>query len=213
MNQIPSLAELKRYDPNVAGSVEGIAWKIYDTQTYNGAAGQSQLSFFQYAVGQSGKTLAQTNMQGNGQFPAKQVFLATGIEVAFYPGQLPKATDNRQIDDVYTFYKSAQYLELYIGSKPYLDVAPLMAFPPSTGLSGFAALTTALQATPANVNAQRVTYATAAGEPFMLNPEILLIENQNFRVTINAPTLIPLPSTVDATVIVTMNGFLYRNAQ
>ena len=71
----------------VPGMAEAIWQPLYDSATYP-AAGTSALAFFQEAIGVNGKTVADTNMELNGQLAKGQAFLVTGVQVAFYPGGL-----------------------------------------------------------------------------------------------------------------------------
>jgi hypothetical protein len=100
-------------------------------------------------------------------------------------------------------------LELFIGSKAYLDESPLLKFPPANGLSGFAALSDTTTAGASQGTS--VTYASAGGMPYELNPPILLVPTQNFKVTLNWPTVQTL--TANANVVVNLSGVLYRNSQ
>ena len=211
-NQIPSLTDLQQYNVNRADAVEAVYGNLYDTLT-TAALGQTQLQFFQTPKGQNGKTLADTNMTVAGQLPAPQSFLVMSIELYFVPGDAVSihgaAAANAYVQDVLSFYTGKAWLELFIGSKAYVDESPLMKFPPRCGLGGFAALSDAT--TPAAAGATQIGYAQASGPIYELNPPILLVPNQNFNVTLNWPVAIPL--TVAGAVTVNMSGILYRNSQ
>ncbi|MGZ7265373.1 hypothetical protein ACXWP3_09695, partial [Streptococcus pyogenes] len=57
---VPTRAELSKYSVNRPGW-EAIKQSLYDYQAY-AAAGQTNLTFFALPVGQSSKTLSDTNM-------------------------------------------------------------------------------------------------------------------------------------------------------
>lgn len=209
---IPNLTELAQYNVNRPNQVEALRSSLYDTLSYQ-AAGQSQLQFFQTPKGQSGKTYAQTNMTLAGALPAPQSFLVQEIHLFMFPGELPSTQGAHAasafVNDVYNFYTAPAWLEFYIGSKAYLDEAPLMKFPPPNGLSGFSALSDTTTA--AASGATTIGYASAGGCPYELNPPILLVPTQNFNITLNWPSLQALSSA--AIVVCNLQGILYRNSQ
>lgn len=208
---IPTLTELQQYNVNRPDQIEAIKASLYDSATYL-QAGQQQLSFFQTPKGgTSGKTLADTNMTGAGSLPAPISFLVQSIEVYFFPGNVASATGAITADnwnDVYKVAKSG-WLELFIGSKPYLDEAPLLKFPPKQGLSGVGALSDTTTAAVSRVT--KIDYATFAGEPYDMRPPILLVPTQNFELTLNWPAVVPV--SVAGRVVVNLGGILYRNSQ
>lgn len=211
---VPSLNELQQYNVNRPGAIEVIASSLYDTLAY-AQAGQTQLKFFQTPQGQGGKTLADTNMQAAGALASPQSFLVQTIELMFYPNSaiVPSVTGGTTApaftNDVYKFYKYGGWLDFFIGSKSYLDEAPLQKFPPKNGLSGFAALSDATTA--GSTQLTSISYATAAGPVYEIYPPILLTPTQNFNVSLNWPTAVAISAA--ATVVCTMSGYLYRNSQ
>lgn len=214
----PSLADLGQYDVNRANQYEAIRQSLYDYTSY-AAAGQTQLQFFQTPVGQSSKTLADTNMRSAGQLPQPQFFLIESIEIKFYPGILPgqSATafaESEFANDVYTAAKSG-HAQLFIGSKPYLDEAPLDRFPPKTRLNVDAAYALQLKQTMAADAVEQLTmdYAVMSGRPYFMDPQVLLVPNQNFVFTLNWPTAVALPSGQAARIGVIFDGYLYRLSQ
>lgn len=216
-NQVPNREVLSQYVVNRAGW-EAIKQTLYDFQAYS-AAGESVLNFFALPVGQGGKTLSDTNMTLAGQLPTNQEFLVTGIQVHFFPGTptvaksmpsaigVPVAATN--VNDAFIFRRQG-HLEFIIGSKPYLQEAPLMKFPPRNSFhleAGFSG-TTALSAL-----ANRSTYGDANGVPYLLNPaNLLLTSNQNFSVSLNWPEGLQL-ITDPARVGIVLDGILYRRSQ
>lgn len=211
-DKIPSLSDLQQFDVNRRGQYEGIRQSLYDFQTY-AAAGQTQLQFFQTPQGQDGKSVADTNMLSAGQLPQPVHFLVQSIELMFFPGTLPGTTAAAAAapsfgNDVFTVLKSGS-LRFFIGSKAYLEEAPLGRFPPKTrmesesGLSGTFAAGTFIAS----------DYAAFAGRPYFMTPPVLLVPNQNFSVTLNWPAVVALPSTVAGRIGCILDGILYRQSQ
>lgn len=185
---------------NVRG-LSGAIWNpLYDFQTYD-AAGVASQRFFSVPAGQGGKTEVDTNMELSGQIPKGQRFLITGIEVAFYPGvSINAAAASDYADDVKTVYETGA-LTLNIGSKEFAFQGPLIKFPPSSRLEVDSSTTVATDA---------YVFAAPVGREFAtVNME--LVSNQNFSVILTG--LPALPSTTDGRVGVSLNGYLYRNAQ
>lgn len=208
-----SLQRLNANSVNRAGEQECVRQSLYDYQTYP-VAGQTQLIFFQVPQGQSGKTRFDTNMETAGSLPAPKRFLIECIEVQFYPGGVPSVfgapAANTQVNDVYTVATSG-WLDLFIGSKSYLTEAPIGRFPSTNRLavqSAFADASTAA----ANLQS-RTGYASLAGAPYRVEPNISLVSTQNFNVTLNWPTAVALPSGVNGRIGIVMKGLLYRNSQ
>lgn len=223
---IPSRAELDNYNVNLSGW-EAITQSLYDSAAY-AAAGTTILTFFQTPIGQGtgfgggSKTLEDTNMVSAGQVPANIEFLIESLEVNFEPttptvvGNLsnPAVVDTAAsvaalINDAWFFYRTG-YLVLTIGSKPYLQEAPLMRFPPKAYFNLHAATALGNTAQAANV-ASNIAFATAHGRPYLLKAPLRLISNQNFSVTLNWPTVRAIANP--ALVYVTLDGVYYRRSQ
>lgn len=211
MNVIP-LSEVNRYAVNRKNQPEAIFQPLYDYQTY-AAAGQTSLSFFQIPIGQSSKTIADTNMESAGQLPSPKTFMVQAIEVAFFSGVTP-STHGAQaaaeyVNDVNAIHKSG-HLQLFIGSKPYLDEAPIGVFPQSWGMGGFAAVA---DTTTAAADSQTlIQYARTVGRLYEI-PPLYIPSNQNFKVTLDWPTAVATPSTVAGRIGVRLLGTLYRESQ
>lgn len=206
---------------------ESIKQSLYDSAVYP-AAGTAQLNFFAQPVGQgtpvlgSGatKTLSDTNMQLSGQLPTNQAFLVQEIEVLFEPttptvaAQMPAVFGAQAaaqiVNDAYIFYRAGN-LNFNIGSKSYLQEAPLLKFPPKTNFGLNAALSDATTAGAAFQS--RIAFGTALGTPYIIKPNnLLLIANQNFNVSLNWPEGVQAV-TEPAVVRLSLNGLLYRAAQ
>lgn len=215
LRTIPSFKGVQKYRVNRPGEAEVIRQSLYDFQTY-AAAGQTSLTFFQVPVGQSSKTIADTNMEMAGALPRPKYFLIEGIEVHFYPGPNPGAFGAEpggavfNVNDVYAVSKSGS-LNLFIGSKTYLEEAPLGRFPPSNKLDIGAAV--ADQSTIAASLHTKIDYASFGGRPYNLMPPVLLEPNQNFKVTLSWPSVVALPTTVAGRIGIVLNGIMYRLSQ
>ena len=221
--RLPTVADLRNFAVNRPDEYEVTRQTLYDTQTYDGTNGQTSLNFFQVPIGQGGKTRDDTNMESAGQLPAPKYFLVESIEIQFFPGVDPVTVSNTAAtdavvsnfaNDVYTFEK-AGFLDFFIGSKSYLTEAPLGKFPPKTKLeAAFSSGIEMRQAVAANETAQlSMDYASMCGRPYFIDPQITLIPNQNFNVSLNWKSALALPSAADAKVVVSIDGLLYRLAQ
>lgn len=216
--KVPTRAQLSQYSVNRPGW-EAVRQSLYDFQSYP-QAGSTFLAFFALPVGQSGKTLSDTNMSLAGQLPKNQEFLIQSVEILLFPSvptvaaSMPAAFGAPAVpalvNDTYIVGRSGN-LQLVIGSKPYLQEAPLGRFPPKTRMEIDAALS---DATTAGANlATRVAIAFWAGRPYILDPSPLLLpENQNFSLTLSWPEgaqAIANPARIG----VVLDGILYRRSQ
>lgn len=217
MPALRTIEEFNAFNVNREGW-EKVKQSFYDRATY-AAAGQSVLTFFQSPNGQNGKTLSDTNMSLAGQLPTNQTFLVEAIEIFFFPStptvaaQMPAAFGAPAVasivNDAYIFNRGGNF-NLTIGSKPYLVEAPLAKFPASRQFHVESALA---DATPLAANQQsRVTFAASTGRPYVLTPPLLLIENQNFSVTLAWPEGNQAISN-PASVYVSLEGVLVRRSQ
>ena len=210
--QFATVEAWEKYAVNRRGQYEVLKQPLYDYQTY-ALAGATSFTFFTIPNGQSGKTLADTNMESAGQLPNPKRFLIRGIEIQLFPGVFPSlapmgaAVDNF-VNDVWEIFRATAYLELFIGSKAYVQ-APLNMFPPVNRLEGFTGMSDATTAAAALFS--RTTYASAGGTPFGMDPPLILEPTQNFRVTLNFPTAVGI--SADARIGVHLKGLLYRQSQ
>lgn len=216
--QVPSMTGLGKYSVNRPGW-EAIRQTLYDFQAY-AAIGQNQLLFYQVPAGQGGKTLSDTNMTLAGQLPANQQFLIQSIEVHYFPTVPAVAANNMaafgavlvagQVNDMYLVGRTGN-LTLTIGSKPYLQEAPIGRFPPKVHFDAHAALSDA--STAAASQQSRITAPFWVGRPYLLSPaEVLLISTQNFSVSINWPEGAQAVTNAGRIGVV-LDGFLYRASQ
>lgn len=229
----PSLDDFKNYMVSQVGEVEIIRQSLYDTMIYP-LAGIAALSFFQTPVGQglsaspgnagAAKTIADTNMQLAGQLPAPQGFWVESIELNVEPGssaaantfaiQLPSAapaaaavTAQAGEHDVNRIYTTGS-LTFTIGSKPYVQEAPLLRFPPKARPKLKAALANNSATLVLNVKAK----ANAGGRPYYTDPGLPIMTSQNFVVTLAWPAVVALP-TNNASIRCILDGWLFRAVQ
>jgi hypothetical protein len=236
-NGTPTLADFQRYQVNRQGEAEVIRQSLYDYQVY-ATAGATILNFFQNpqgagktsssgAVAGSAKTIADTNLELAGQLPNPKGFLMESIEVDFYPGSVATAdTFTIQVissflavaaqtfipgaaaNDVNAVYSGGE-LQFFIGSKPYLDEAPLKRFPPKAQFVVDAAMASN-SATTGEVGTISVK---AGGRPYFMQPPVSIMATQNFKVSLNWPVAIATPSGFNGRIGVILDGYLFRNSQ
>lgn len=220
MQNISNLTDLNRFNVNLE-DFEKVKQTLYDSDTYP-AAGTTNIRFFTTPRGQQGKTTEDTNLDLAGQLPTNQLFLVQSVELLFLPN-FAYATGDRIaefgaqqaqeiINDLYQFRKAGS-LRFRIGSKDYLEEAPLHKFPSKTKIDvcGSALADSSTGAADAQ---SRIGYAQAAGRPYLLDPPLLLIENQNFSLELAWSNGVQaLPSGTDAKVFCIFDGMLFRRAQ
>lgn len=214
-----SLSDLQQYNPNLPNAIEAIWQPFYDS-TVAGATnypttGVTQLVFFQTPNGSSSKTLQDTNMSLNGQFPAPTAFLCTAIQLLIMPAwsltvggsskTAAAATVNTNINDL-TLIADSGYVQLQIGSKVYLTDAPVGKFPPNFSIGGLQAMAGTYAA-----GTQITTdFARTIGRYYEITP-LLIPMNQNFILTMFWPTLVPVVNA--ARIMAILDGFFYRQSQ
>ena len=213
--QFAEVGAWEKYAVNRRGQYEVLKQPLYDYQAYL-LAGATSYTFFTIPNGQGGKTLADTNMEAAGQMPNPKRFLIRGIEIQFFPGVFPSqvaiapgagSIDNF-VNDVWEIFSATAWLELYIGSKAYVQI-PLNMAPAVNRLDGWAGMADATTAAAALFD--RTSYAAMAGTPFALDPPLILEPTQNFRVTLNFPTAVAI--SANARIGIHLKGLLYRQSQ
>lgn len=204
-------------DPRVK---EGIREPLYSFGTYDSGA-TLELPLFQDKLGGS-ITERDTNMPLAGQLPVGHKFIAETIELHVYPGssassyvrQDPVKASTAALaapnfaNDVWALISSG-FLVLKVGDKDYCT-APLIAFPPTTGL-GITPAAAVENTNTTVINAVTVDYARGVGRPFVLNPVIPIPAMTAFSVSLKWPAAVTLPSGFDARMGIVMNGVRFRN--
>lgn len=188
---------------------EVVSRVLYDYQTY-AQAGQTSLTFFQNPVGQSSKTLADTNLTLPGQISANQQFLCNCIEVDFMPGNVASRTGAVVADNFNDQKKVGEsgYLQFYIGTKEYYTGAPLKHFPTNTATVGTGALSDTTTAAASRVTVIDMPFN--AGKLCKIKP-VMIPPNETFNVTLIWPTAVAV--SVAGRIGVRLNGNLYRRSQ
>lgn len=214
---VPNRAQLSKYTVNRPGW-EAIRQSLYDYQVY-AATGHSQLSFFTSPLGGT-RTLTDTNMTLAGQLPKNQEFLVQSVEVFFSPttptvaAQMPAAFGAQAIsqivNDCYIVGRGGN-LVFTIGSKPYLQEAPLGRFPQK---ASFTVEGAAADVSTAGASFQsRIMFGKWGGRPYLLDPAALLLpENQNFSVALSWPEGVQAIAN-PGRIGVILDGILYRRSQ
>lgn len=208
-----------RYSVNVPGVREMISQPLYDIQTYPNA-GATLFTFFQLPVGQSSKTLADTNMQTAGSLPAGQSFQVNAISVDWYPGVTTSSpvivgaasgAVTAAINDMFRVFRYGGYLTLTVGSKNYMQLGPLSKFPSPSSFAADCAVTDATTAAASLNTSIQVPYIR--GPRYDINP-IWLESLQNWQVQLAFPTAVALASSDAAAKIgVCLYGRLFRPVQ
>jgi hypothetical protein len=211
------LARPDQYKVNVPKQMEYINQPLYSYQLYP-AAGATTLSFFTTpATGTVTRDL--TNMELAAQLPSPQMFLIQGIAIDYLPGTTSAApvTGPRAdaatgwANDYYTIMR-AGVLSFSIGSKNYLQMAPLLSLPPRSHFDMACAVATNLTT---GASTQTIMQAAWSEGPVFKPVPLLLESSQNFQCSINFPGgAIATPSTdALAKIGVILYGTLYRPAQ
>lgn len=232
----PTVQQFAQYAAQQWNLTEIIYQPLYHYLPYP-TAGLVSLKFFGTAIGQgvnsaspgnAGNALAlsDTNMQGGGQLPAPQAFFCRGIQVVVDPGSSAATTTTfaLQIPTVFAAANAAAVqsgehdvnailstgaLTWTISSKPYFQMAPLAAMPPSFSLALDAAIATT-SATAGEVSKAKLR---SVGRLLTLEPGIGIGTSQNFDVTLSWPVAVATPSTFNARVGVILDGWQFRAAQ
>lgn len=208
LNQ-PALSDLDKYGVQVR-NVKDVTWNpLYDYQTYP-AAGGTTFTFFQVPIGQSSKTLADTNMRLAGQLSAGEAFLITGVQVELYLAAASLATDDATVEYAEEFYSvmtADAYLQLNVLNKDFVQQGPLIKFLPDQHFEMNSAISTADTTTPATHSS---SIMQVIGKTYEIIP-IALSANQSFDVSINFSSAVAV--TADAKIGVSLRGYRIRSAQ
>lgn len=203
-----------QWSVNMTPTMEAISQPLYSYQAYP-TAGASVLTFFQTPA-TGAITAEDTNMQLAAQLPAPQKFLIQGIGIDFLSGQSPILGPRAdaaisQANDFYAVLRRGAF-NLTVGTKSYLDMAPLMALPPRAHFDMNSAI--ASSTTPAAALQTLASSAWSEGDVFRPIP-ILLEAGQNFKCTLGFPAgPVALPSADAAARIgIILYGTLYRAPQ
>lgn len=215
--------DLAQHRVTVPGAQDEIYSPLYDSATYTSAT-TTNIAFFSLPIGQGTtsapggagpKTEADTNLTNAGLLPKGNKFYCTGVELQIYPGVNPgrggvaDATAGYFVNDMYALGKSA-WVRFRIQNRDYIIDGPIINFPSSARLGGFAAAATNLTSGAATYS--EIGYAAFAGLPYNIVPTYIL-DNQYFSLTVFWPAAITLPSTTNPRLFARLRGRLIRDAQ
>lgn len=202
-------ATRRRQNPIVSNTLELINQPVYDSFSIAANTAFAKTVLFQTPIGQSGKTLAQTNMTKAGQleFPQKLEIHAIRVWIA----------NNTTLTDLVNIQQNVSFV-FTVGKKPMLEVA-VGFLPAACG----AVLNSAAQVGTAPVGAA-VSYSTGNGiadtrSAFTLDYPIVIDSGEGFSVTLNPETGFSTqanstnPPGVGTTIYVILDGILYRGVQ
>lgn len=202
------------YAVNKYGETEAITQPLYSYVSYPAAGPTQPLQFFGFSVAGT-VTAEDTNMALQGQLQQGQNFLLMGVGVDYLPGTAPgrfgAQSANNQINDIYAILRRG-VLTITIGTKPYLQVAPLLQLPVRSHINGVAAVA---DATTAGANLQTVIAAGFADGPVFTPEPLLIPSGQGFTATLSWPAgQIAIPSADAAARIgLQFYGTLFRGVQ
>lgn len=201
----PPLSTLQQYGVNI-NNIKDVSYNpLYDYQEY-AAAGHTTLTFFQVPIGQSGKTLADTNMDLAGQLSNGLNFVCTGVQVDFFPAAADLSTADETAQFAYDYYRvmtSAAYLQFDVLNKDIVQQGPLNKFPPAQKFDFDAAMATG------NAVIHTASMLQTTGQLFEIIP-VTLKPSQSFKVSIQFPTAVAVNTA--GRIGVTLRGYRYRDA-
>ncbi len=197
-------------NPVLAGVEDVVNQPIYDSfSVAAGTAWPNVTTLFAQSQGQSGKTLAQTNMILAGTLQAPQRLYVQSYRI--FTG------NDTVIADLNAILRNVS-VTLTIGTKPYFQ-GPVLLLSAGSG-----ALVTAASQVGTAPTGSAPLFSTSNGNPdqrsvFSLSRPIMLEEGESFSVTFRAETAFNTqanttnPAGVGATVYFILDGELYRGVQ
>jgi hypothetical protein len=197
-------------NPVLAGVEDVVNQPIYDSfSVASGTAWPNVTTLFAQSMGQSGKTLAQTNMIAAGILQAPQRLFVQSYRVFI--------GNDTTIADMNSILRNVS-VTLTIGKKPYFE-GPVWLL-----TAGAGALVTAAAQVGTAPTGSAPLFSTSNGSPdqrnvFSLSKPFMLEEGESFSVTFRAETAFNTqanttnPAGVGATVYFVLDGELYRGVQ
>jgi hypothetical protein len=181
------LSERRRRNPNLGGVIDVITTELYDQVSVNAnTAFPSPTILFQTPIGQSGKTLANTDMTAAGILPNPDRFTIWAIAVHIANNTIPQDMAN---------LLSNVTLQLYINNK-WWSQGPLAAYPAGRGyrVDSIAQLGTAGPAS------SQIQYSTTNGiqDPravALLDASVTIEQGEQFSVVLTAQTAFSTSAT------------------
>ena len=176
------ISSRKVQNPNLGGVIDVITTELYDQVSVNAnTAFPSPTILFQTPIGQSGKTLANTDMTAAGILPNPDRFTIWAIAVHVANNTIPQDMTN---------ILGNVTLQLYINNK-WWSQGPLVAYPAGRGwrLDSIAQLGNTADA-PAS---SQIQYSTTNGVPdprsvALLDASVTIEQGEQFSVVLTAQT-------------------------
>lgn len=123
----------RKSNPISPNQADYVNWPLYDRISYAASAVVPQLAkLFVTPIGQSSKTMVDTNLTQPGTLEAPQWFNATGLSIYFNPNVAPIDLAN---------YLNTEYLNFWVSQKVYAT-GPLDVYPQSGGMMNATSLGT-----------------------------------------------------------------------
>ncbi len=222
----------------VGTSGKDVIWgPLYDALAYPSAGGIA-FTFFQTGIGSGNtsspgagagaKTVYDTNLRTPQMLTMGNEFYAIGSETHILPGVQPTTGTpyallpgrsniapgtapalGSFVDDVWAIANGGLKVLTVGTDRKYINDGPLLQFPPSKWLHVSAALAEIGPSSTSTGTAQEISYACAAGEPYLLVP-IYLQSTQQFALDVTFPVAIPTPSQAPGRLIERIRGYLIR---
>jgi hypothetical protein len=200
---------VRHANPTVAGVEETIDQPIYDSFSIAANTAFAKTVLFQSPIGQNSKTLAQTNLVVGGQlqFPQRLELHSIAVWIA----------NNVTLTDLVNIQTNCSFV-LTVGTKPMLQV-PVGFLPAGRGAIVNAAAN--VGTVPAG-SAPMFSTSNGIQDPravFALSCPFMIESGESFNVTINPETPFNTqanttnPAGVGATIVVVLDGVLYRGVQ
>ena len=183
---------IRHQNPIAPNQADIVQWVIYDRfQFAPSTTVPNQFQFFTTPIGTNGKTQVDTNMEQVQRLPDPQWFNTTGIGFFFSPDIAPA--------DMIGFLNS-EYMDFWVGQKVYLT-GPIQLFPGGAGvwanMAGSTQASILSNGLPLidNIYDVRLPAGIHLGVDTQNNPiitdgliGITILQGQQFRVVMNAPT-------------------------
>lgn len=153
--------------PKYVDKGEALNWVFYDSLTLDASAVDATL--FQSPVGQSNKTLQDTNMRAAGKLPASQEFEVKALGFLADPDVASA--------DIVALLKGASF-ELVVGEKRYHE-CPLILLTGGCGIDGLTTGTSIEH------------YHNGIADPraiYTIEPSVIIEEDENFRAEVHWDT-------------------------
>lgn len=187
-------------------TMERLHQPLYDSVIFTASVNVANpLVFFTVPLGQSSKTLLDTNMKSGGALPAPQVFEVMGISIGCFPQET--GTTAVDVDDLREVLHKA-YFQFFIDSKEMFTMAPLAKLPAGGGIHASAYGTGAATLTVGDVGNGEAN----AHNIYTLSETFVIDVQQSFRAEVHFDSTYQT-SNADLKMYVYLEGILTRSVQ